>query len=76
MLNVQSLTIILQVKWNAKIERDEQLEKLCDRSINMVDLMLNSGYTIYENLSAREEAKRRIKEFKHLIEDCDGYKNM
>lgn len=42
----------------------------------MVDLMMNSGYTIYENLSAREEAKRRIKEFKHLIEDCDGYKNI
>ena len=65
-----------QVNSNAKIERDTELEKLCDCSKNIVELIIKSGYTIYEELSAREEAKRRIKEFKHLIEDCDGYKNL
>ena len=65
-----------QVNSNAKIERDTELEKLCGCSKNIVELMINSAYTIYEELSAREEAKRRIKEFKHLIEDCDGYKNL
>jgi len=65
-----------QVNSNAKIERDTELEKLCGCSKNIVELMINSAYTIYEELSAREEAKRRIKVFKHLIEDCDGYKNL
>ena len=27
-------------------------------------------------LTAREEAKQRLKFFKHIIEDCDGYKNL
>ena len=65
-----------QVNSNAKIERDSELRKLCDNSKKIVELIIKSGYTIYEELSAREEAKRRIKEFKHLIEDCDGYKNL
>ncbi len=29
-----------------------------------------------EELTAREEAKRRLKYFKHMIEDCDCYKNL
>lgn len=65
-----------QVKSDAKTERDIELEKLCANSKRIVELLINSGYTIYEELSAREEAKRRIKVFKHLIEDCDGYKNL
>lgn len=65
-----------QVNSNAKIERDSELRKLCDNSKKIVELIIKNGYTIYEELSAREEAKRRIKEFKHLIEDCDGYKNL
>lgn len=65
-----------QINVDARFERDTQLEKLCENSKRMVDMVLGNGYTIFESLSAREEAKRRIKLFKHLIEDCDGYRNL
>ena len=65
-----------QINEDAQFERDTQLEKLCENSKRMVDMVLGNGYTIFESLSAREEAKRRVKLFKHLIEDCDGYRNL
>lgn len=65
-----------QIKDDARIERTTELEKLCENSKRIVDMVLAQGYTIYEELSAREEAKRRIKLFKHIIEHCDGYKNL
>lgn len=42
----------------------------------MIALFESKNYQRNEMLTAREEAKQRIKFFKHIIEDCDGYKNL
>lgn len=65
-----------QINRDARIECDREIEKYFEASRRLVLLICNGGYTINEKLTAREEAKRRIKEFKHIIEDCDGYKNL
>ena len=41
----------------------------------MIALFESKNYPQNEKLTAREEAKQRLKFFKHIIEDCDGYKN-
>lgn len=35
--------------------------------------VIDEGYVIQEDIEAREEAKNRLKFFKHIIEECDGY---
>lgn len=57
-------------------ELNKQLEKLLLASKDLISIFKRNGYSIEENLSAREEAKRRLAYFKHIIEDCDGYKNL
>ena len=55
-------------------EVNTQLEKLCLNGQDLINKMVINGYKINESLSAREEAKKRLSYFKHVIEDCDGYK--
>lgn len=57
-------------------ELNTQLNKLFVASKNMIALFESKNYQRNEMLTAREEAKQRIKFFKHIIEDCDGYKNL
>ena len=54
----------------------DELNKLFVASKNMIALFESKNYQRNEMLTAREEAKQRIKFFKHIIEDCDGYKNL
>lgn len=57
-------------------ELNTQIEKLFVASQKIISLFENSSYQVNEKLTAREEAKERLKYFKHIIEDCDGYKNL
>ncbi len=65
-----------QVTCSANEECCEELEKFCDNSRMFAAKFFEEGYTANEMLDAREEAKERIKYFKHIIEDCDCYKLM
>lgn len=57
-------------------ELNKQLEKLLLASKNLISLFNQNGYSTDESQSAREEAKKRLVFFKHIIEECDGYKNL
>lgn len=59
----------------SKEEVDIQLTKFIENSENITSLFLSS-FENKEHKNAKEEAKYRIKFFKHIIEDCDGYKNL
>jgi len=65
-----------EIKKQCMQELNKQLEKLLVASKNLISLFISNEYTFEENLSAREEAKNRLTFFKHIIEDCDGYKNL
>lgn len=54
----------------------EQLEKFYINSAELVRLYNIKFPTAITGLSAREEAKQRLLYFKHIIEHCDGYKNL
>lgn len=53
-----------------------QLKKYIDNAVLLVEAFKKGTYEISENISAFEESKNRIKYFKHIIEDCDGYKTL
>jgi hypothetical protein len=57
-------------------ELNKQLERLLLSSKRLIGIFLEKDYVIEESLSAREEAKKRLAFFKHIIEECDGYKNL
>ena len=57
-------------------EVSKQIEKLCVASTNIISIFQNSGYQVDESDTAREEARNRLRFFKHILEDCDGYKNL
>lgn len=57
-------------------EFNTQVEKFTINSKQLISKANQVGYTIDESLLPREEAKQRIIFFKHIIEDCDGYKNL
>ncbi len=65
-----------EIRMQCMQELNKQLEKLLLSSKSLISKFERNGYEIEENLSAREEAKKRIAFFKHIIEDCDGYKNL
>jgi hypothetical protein len=65
-----------EIQSQCLIELNKQLERLLLSSKKLIALFWESGYVIEEALSAREEAKKRLVFFKHIIEDCDGYKNL
>lgn len=52
-----------------------QLTKLLTNARKLIKLFLQNGYEAGEALDAQEESIKRIKYFKHIIEDCDGYRN-
>lgn len=65
-----------QVRNVANEECKEELEKFYINPRTFISKVQNAGYIVNENLEAREEAKNRLKFFKHIIEDCDGYKSL
>lgn len=64
------------IRSESSAELNTQLEKLFVSSKKMISLFDNIGYEFNEKTTAREEAKNRLKYFKHIIEECDGYKNL
>ena len=65
-----------KIRSQSLAELNEQIEKLCVASQKIISLFKNLNYQTNEQLTAREEAKARLRFFKHIIEDCDGYKNL
>ena len=55
-------------------EVNDQIERLELASKNLLSIIRANDLTVDNSLSAREEAKYRLRFFKHVIEDCDGYK--
>lgn len=53
-------------------ECSAELEKFYSKSKELIE-KVNNGYITKKYIGAREEAKNRLKYFKHIIEDCDGY---
>lgn len=49
------------------------MEKFYSNSKILIAKVIDEGYVIQEDIEAREEAKNRLKFFKHIIEECDGY---
>ena len=56
-------------------EVSNQLTKLLINAKKLISLFLQNGYETGEAINAQDEAIKRIKYFKHIIEDCDGYRN-
>ena len=52
------------------------MQKFGTNSKTFIAKVIDAGYVVNERIDAREEAKDRIKFFKHIIEDCDGYKTL
>ncbi|MFA7156989.1 MAG: hypothetical protein WC123_04775 [Bacilli bacterium] len=63
-----------ETKIKCLTEVNEQLEKLIIRAERISVQFKELGYNPSKNITAREESKYRIEFFKHIIEDCDGYK--
>lgn len=60
----------------SKEEVEEQSKRLIVAAKSLISIFKEDNYEIKENSTAREEAKSRIQYFKHIIEECDGYKNL
>lgn len=65
-----------EIRLQCQNELDTQLNKLFVASKSLIALFESKNYPQNEILTAREEVKQRLKFFKHIIEDCDGYKNL
>ena len=63
-----------QVCIDAREECNEELMKFYENSKTLISMFHKLGFISNEKLEAREEAKCRLKFFKHIIEDCDGYR--
>ncbi len=66
-------TFVIDEAFNETIE---QLDKFYTASQSLIHLFHSHIHERATGLSAREESKQRIKWYKHIIEDCDGYKNL
>ncbi len=64
-----------EIQLECMIEVNNQLTKLIKNAKNLINSFLLNGYERNEALSARDEAVNRIIYFKHIIEDCDAYRN-
>lgn len=64
------------IRQQCKQEYENQEKRLFINSHNLITLFKEKRYYIAEGLTARDEAIQRIKFFKHIIENCDGYKNL
>ena len=65
-----------EIRLQCKYEFNKQIEKLFVSSKNLISLFSTGDYIYKEHENAREEARSRLKYFKHMIEECDGYKNL
>lgn len=54
----------------------EQIEKFYTNSTEFIKLLKEKFPNEIISMSAREEARKRLIYFKHIIEHCDGYKNL
>lgn len=63
-----------EVNAEAFKEMVEQIEKFYNNSAEFIRLYKENFPYAIEGATARDEAKQRILYFKHIIEDCDGYK--
>lgn len=57
-------------------EVNEQLNKFVENVNIFCEVVKENGYKVEKNLTAKDETRERVKFFKHVIEDCDLYKNM
>lgn len=64
------------IKEECLYEVNTQLEKFIINAQALVNRFKEGNYEVTESTSAFEESKNRIQYFKHIIEDCDGYKNL
>ena len=65
-----------EIRRQCNYEFNKQIEKLCVSSKKLISLFNSGNYIYKEHENAREEAKSRLRFFKHIIEECDGYKNL
>lgn len=65
-----------EIRNQCNYEFNKQIEKLFVSSQKLISLFNSNNYTYKEHETAREEAKSRLIFFKHIIEECDGYKNL
>lgn len=64
-----------EIKMTSLAELTKQLKKIVENSKQIIKTFHENEYTIIDGLSAQEEAINRLKFFKHIIEDCDAYRN-
>lgn len=64
-----------EIRTKSSNEVHLQLEKFFVNTQELINSIITRGYRIDESLSAREEAIKRLAFFKHVIENCDGYRN-
>lgn len=64
-----------EVKMASLMELNTQIVKIIVNSKRIIKAFYDNEYSGYEGLTAQEEAVKRLKYFKHIIEDCDAYRN-
>ena len=65
-----------EIRAKSTVEVNTQLEKFFVNANALINAMILYGYRIDESLSAKDEAVKRLQFFKHVIENCDLYKNL
>ena len=65
-----------EIKKECIEEVDIQIDKFINNAKELINIFQRSKHEMPESSSAYEESKNRIKFFKHIIEDCDGYRNL
>lgn len=64
-----------EIKMTSLLELNTQIAKIIINSKKIVNTFYENEYSSSEGLIAQEEAINRLKFFKHIIEDCDAYRN-
>lgn len=64
-----------EIKMTSLIELNTQIAKIIINSKQIINVFNENEYSGFEGLTAQEEAINRLRFFKHIIEDCDAYRN-
>ncbi|MHB1395065.1 MAG: hypothetical protein ACYCYE_18835, partial [Clostridia bacterium] len=64
-----------EIRIECLYEVNTQFAKIIVNAKKMINSFLMSNHPQDEELNVHEEARQRLKFFKHIIEDCDAYKN-
>lgn len=64
-----------EIKSTSLLELDTQISKIIINSKQMIKTFEENRYRVCDGLTAQEEAVNRLNFFKHIIEDCDAYRN-